>query len=314
MPMHEITVVGSANYDVFLQQERLPWPGETLHATDVKLACGGKGANQAVQIAKLGVDVAFVGCVGNDVFGDLLRRQMEAYGVSTAHLHTKASATGLGIVQYQQNGQVHATIAAGANALLTCEEVERTDIWQSRGIVLQLESPVEVVRFILEEAKKRDIYTILNAAPAVQVSWEVLSRASCLVMNEVEATQFFGTPLNSVDLVAQAQAEIRARISGICIITLGAQGSVLIRARDGFHIPPAPDCQVVETTGAGDSYVGAFAVRKLLGDSDEAACQYAARAAECTLQAVGAQQAMPNAARVQLQLQRMPKPSLIPIV
>ena len=291
-----VVVVGSLNYDILLGQTRLPSRGETLHCRQAATASGGKGANQAVQAAKLGATVYLVGAVGQDALGDALLASCRSYGVHTDFVRRSEGASGLGVVQCLPDGSVYATVAEGANGSVTPDRVRESEtcLAQADAILLQFEIPMETNAFVMAYARQKGIPVLLNPSPAKAEGRPLLAAASCLILNEQEASFFCGEALCDAASVAKHRRALQALNARRMIVTLGAQGSVLVEPDGVCHIRPTGLARVVETTGAGDSYAGAYAVRRLMGDEPAAACRYACRAAEYTIGQAGAQNAMPT--------------------
>ncbi|SCP97645.1 ribokinase [Anaerobium acetethylicum] len=289
-----ISVVGSLNYDILMKQERLPMQGETYTADSVSYEGGGKGANQAVQCAKLGVPTYMIGKVGSDNFGDILLEKLDGYGVHTDYVGRSSLNTGLGIVHVLNDGAVYASIITGANFDMTQEDIRQMEdiIFNSRIIILQMEIPVGIVEMIIKKAREHGVYVILNAAPAKEISKEALQRVDCLVVNETEASFYAGEEIKDAETARQHAHKLTELTNGTVIITLGKNGSILCDGNSCTFIPSVK-VDAIETTGAGDSYIGAFAYGKYNGKSDEEACRFAARIAAVTVTKIGAQGAMP---------------------
>ncbi|VDN47794.1 Ribokinase [Petrocella atlantisensis] len=290
-----ITVIGSLNYDMLINQERLPYKGETYTAESITYEGGGKGSNQAVQCAKLGVPTIILGKVGNDNFGEILVKNLSRYGVATQYIEKSSCATGVGIVHVLNDGSVYATIVAGANYdfgqddLIKIKEV----IDKSQMLILQMEIPIPIIEATIKMAHEKGVYIILNAAPAKTISVDVLGLVDCLVVNESEATFYAGERIDDVTTAINHYKRLKDLVKGIVIITLGENGSILC-SDDGYQVIPVTSVSnVIETTGAGDSYIGTFAYAKYQGYTDEQACILASKAAAITITKVGAQCAMP---------------------
>ena len=293
-----IAVFGSLNYDILFEVDRLPVPGETRAASSVSFAGGGKGANQAVQAALLGAGVEMVGAVGNDALGSDLLRRLEEVGVGTEHVHRLDVATGVGVVSFLEDGSIAAVIGRGANFAITRDQVRSAEpVFENAALaVLQLENPVELVADAATIAKRNRCTVILNAAPACTVSTPLRDATDILVVNEVEAAFFLGSdrPIG-IDQCQDAGLRLREMFAAEVIITLGGDGSVVFSSSGpGTHIP-ARSVHAVETTGAGDSYVGAVAVALAEGRTLVEAAESGTRASSITVQGIGAQGAMPNA-------------------
>ena len=274
-----ICVIGSLNYDIIMKQKRMPLLGETYTADSITYSGGGKGANQAVQCAKLGIDTIMVGKVGRDAFGDTLVDKLKDYGVDCSCIGRSGSPTGVGVVHALEDGTVYASIITGANFDITSREIDGLDelVRSSRIIILQLEIPTGVVEHIIRKA----------------MDLEVLKMADCLIVNETEASFYAGADMTDGDMVRAHADRLRQLTDGTVIVTLGSKGSMLLGEEGAVPIDPVKVERVTESTGAGDSYIGAFAYGKFKGMTDLQACCFAARAASVTVTKIGAQEAMP---------------------
>ena len=290
-----ICVIGSLNYDIIMKQKRMPFLGETYTADSIPYSGGGKGANQAVQCAKLGIDTIMVGKVGRDSFGDTLVEKLRDYGVDCSCIGRSSSPTGVGVVHALEDGTVYASIITGANFDITAREIDGLDelVRNSRIIILQLEIPTNVVEHIIRKAKQYHVYTILNAAPAKELDREVLKLVDCLIVNETEASFYAGVDITDGEMVRAHADRLSQLTEGTVIVTLGSKGSMLLGKEETVSIEPVKVEHVTESTGAGDSYIGAFAYGKYKGMTDRRACCFAARAASITVTKIGAQEAMP---------------------
>ena len=290
-----ICVIGSLNYDIIMKQKRMPFLGETYTADSITYSGGGKGANQAVQCAKLGIDTIMVGKVGRDSFGDTLVEKLRDYGVDCSCIGRSSSPTGVGVVHALEDGTVYASIITGANFDITAREIDGLDelVRNSRIIILQLEIPTNVVEHIIRKAKQYHVYTILNAAPAKELDREVLKLVDCLIVNETEASFYAGVDITDGEMVRAHADRLSQLTEGTVIVTLGSKGSMLLGKEETVSIEPVKVEHVTESTGAGDSYIGAFAYGEYKGMTDRRACCFAARAASITVTKIGAQEAMP---------------------
>ncbi|MFZ1284512.1 MAG: ribokinase [Propionicimonas sp.] len=293
MSKPDILVVGSINVDLLLFQPRLAYRGETLLATEMREEFGGKGANQAVQCARLGQHVTFLGAVGKDERGRGSRTNLEAQGIE-CHLAEVDAPTGLGVVNVLANGEVHATILRGANAEVTPEWVRQNEsLFERAGIViLQNEIPAESNAEAIRCASAAGARVIYNAAPARAVDLETTRACDYFVVNEEEARFFLGEELAEPTDMREAAVLLRNYCPRV-ILTLGAAGS-LISTQSGVHEVPVVPVRAVDTTGAGDAYVGAFASSLLDGESEGRAAGIAAKVAAMATTGVGAQTSMPS--------------------
>ena len=295
MNSQRVVVIGSLNYDLFLQVGALPQVGETYQAQGLVTAAGGKGANQAVQCARLGMECAMVGAVGNDSMGDYLLERLRHSGVNAAHVRCVGEPTGLGVVYVLPDGGVLSTIVRGANETVAPADVDAAEplIRDAFALIVQLEIPVETVRYAMETARRHGVRVILNAAPARALPETVLPLCDTVIVNEVEAGFYTGQRIRDI---REAQAAIVpfARTNQVrAVFTLGAQGSVGFDGCDLCVVPPAP-ASVVETTGAGDSFVGGFVKAQSLGMGFRDSLEFAARCSAATISKVGGQDAMPD--------------------
>ncbi|MGE5604858.1 MAG: ribokinase [Bacteroidota bacterium] len=254
-----ITVIGSLNYDILFKQKRLAQKGETITADSVTFASGGKGANQAVQCAKLGVQTYLVGAVGKDAFGEYLIEQLRKYGVNTDYIQITGENTGIGVNNIMPDGSLIATISTGANFTIGKQRIDEVEplLARSKIVVLQMEIPNSVVEYAIMKAKTNGCFIILNAAPAKPISDQALSAVDCLVLNEPEASFYSGASIKDLESAEQNCEKLFTKIRKLLIITLGENGSLLYDGKTKIHIK-AKKVSVIETTGAGDSYIGAL--------------------------------------------------------
>ncbi len=271
-----ITVVGSINLDLVASVERLPRPGETLTDAELSRIPGGKGANQAVAAARLGAEVRFVGCVGDDEIASEARRDLEEAGVDLTGLRTaEGEPTGLAMIVVSERGDNQIVVAPGANRALGADTFDLAD---ADGVLCQLEIPIEAVAAAAEQA--RGMFC-LNAAPARIVPEEVLARADLIVANSFELETLGSTPLD-----------------GLFALTLGAEGALLLK--DGNEIARAvpPAVHAVDGTAAGDAFCACLAVSLLEGRAREEALRRACAAGAIAASRPGAQSSLPTAAEV----------------
>ena len=290
-----IAVVGSLNYDIIVKQNRLPEKGETYTADQVTYTGGGKGANQAVQCAKLGVKTYLIGKVGEDNFGEILLDKLNTFGVDTTYVARSSENTGVGLVNTLYDGSVHATIVPGANFDMKISEIDiLSDVLaQSNMIILQMEIPMEVIEHVIRKASEYGVFIVLNAAPAKAIELEVLKLVDCLVVNETEASFYCGARIDDLKSAQNNAKALHDLAKETVIVTLGEKGSLLCNSSGYTHIPAVRAEKVEETTGAGDSFIGAFSYGKYNGMSDLESCKFASKVASYTVMKVGAQEAMP---------------------
>ena len=296
MKEKKAVIIGSLNYDIILKQKRLPKIGETFVADSITMCGGGKGANQAVQLSKLGGKAFMAGCVGNDKFGEELLSNLQKHNVNTDNVKlSEKNNTGMGIVNVFDDGKLIATITRGANYDITNSDIDKIkdEIINAKIIILQMEIPIEVIEYVINLASKHDVYIILNAAPACKIKEEVLSKVNCLVVNETEASFYLNKEINDVKSSIENCEELYGKIKDLLIITLGENGSLLYDGKEKLHIK-ARKAEVTETTGAGDSFIGAFAYKLLNDSSYQEAAEFASLVSSITVTKIGAQDSMPT--------------------
>ncbi|HKH11896.1 MAG TPA: ribokinase [Rubrobacter sp.] len=294
--MADVFVMGSINQDFVLKVERRPKPGETVTDAVLSTHNGGKGANQAAAAALLGASVAFLGRVGDDGFGGPLVRALEDKGVETALVaEAPGSSTGTAFITVTADGENAITVAPGANRRLAPDDVDaaRGAIGGATVLVAQMEVPRETVARAVEVAGEVGTRVILNLAPPFEVPRAVLEGLDVLVVNEHEAAFLLGEGVDGVDGAMAAAPRLVSLGPASVVVTVGADGAVFADGANAGHVP-APEAEVVDTTGAGDAFVGALAVRISRGDSLEEAAAYAARAGAAAVTREGAQGALPT--------------------
>lgn len=257
-----IAVVGSANIDLTTFAERFPKPGETIFGDKFDLGFGGKGANQAVAARLCGADVFMVARVGSDLFGPATIENFRKQGIDPTHVRqVEGLSSGVAPIFVEPNGQNRILVVKGANDAVKPSDVDvAADVLKSADcIVLQFEIPVETVYYTVAFARKHGIRCILNPAPAQPVDIAALQDLDYFVPNESEAETITGSPVKSVeDATHCAENLVKGGIRRV-IITLGAKGSLLASRDETIHVPPFA-VQSVDSTGAGDAFIGSFAV------------------------------------------------------
>ncbi len=294
--MADVFVVGSINQDFVLGVERRPAPGETV--TDARLAThnGGKGANQAAAAALLGAGVAFLGRVGDDGFGRPLVRTLAEKGVDTSLVEeVPDSSTGTAFITVTPDGENAITVAPGANRRLTVEDVDAASgsIEEAKVLVAQMEIPPEVIRRAVEVAAANGTRALVNLAPPFEVPLALLEKLDPLVLNEHEAAFLLGESVEGIDGALSAAPELLKLGPRSIVVTIGEDGAVFSNGASAEHLT-APSVEVVDTTGAGDAFVGALAARLADEDSLEDAVAYAVRAGAAAVTKEGAQGALPT--------------------
>jgi len=298
----KVVIVGSLNMDLVTRAPRLPRGGETLAGHSFVTVPGGKGANQAVAAARLGASVAMVGCVGDDAYGDQLRSALLAEGIDCDAVTAIAGeSTGVALIVVDDNSQNAIVIVAGGNGHASPAVVDGFDalLSQAEVIICQLEIPMETVGHVLKRGRELGKIVILNPAPAsapLPADW--YSLIDYLIPNESEATMLTGLPVDSVASADVAATALLAAGASKVIITLGAHGSLFASKSRSQHFA-APKVQAVDTTAAGDTFVGGFAAALAEGRSESEAIAFGQIAAALSVTRAGAQPSIPTFNEVQ---------------
>ena len=304
-----VAVVGSLNMDLVARAPRQPRPGETLAGSAFAQVAGGKGGNQAVAAARLGARVAMIGCVGADANGELLRAGLLAEGIDCGALDTAPQApTGVALIIVDDASQNAIVIVAGSNGEVTPATLARHEAVLAAAdvVVCQLETPPDAVHAALAAARRLGKTTILNPAPATgPLPAEWLPLIDYLVPNELEAATLTGLPLATPEDAARATEALHRAGARNVLVTLGAQGVCALlggsesEAGDNAGTPSpvhwaAPTVAAVDTTAAGDTFIGALAARLATGENPAQAIQFALRAASISVTRAGAQPSIPT--------------------
>ncbi len=281
-----LVVVGSINTDLVMRASRMPQPGETMMADGFAILPGGKGANQAVAMARLGASVEMIGRVGDDAFGGLARTALAESGVGVAGVQTMPGmSSGVAAILVEHNGENRILVASGANAHVGFDDVPDALLHTASMLVLQLEIPIETVYRLIETAT---VPVLLNPAPAIPLAVSRLRGVAFLVPNRGELAVLTGMPVTRTDdVVAAARRLVRAGI-GCVIVTLGPDGAVLVTQARVAHVD-APIVEAVDTTGAGDGFIGAFAATLARSGDVDNALAVAVRYASLSVTRHGAQ-------------------------
>jgi ribokinase len=286
---------------------RLPRAGETVSGGALLVNRGGKGANQAVAARRLGAEVRLIGAVGADRSGAEIREGLDALGIDVDGVEIAPdAATGTALILVDAQGTNQIAVAPGANHRLTVDMVRRheaTLAW-AQVVLCQLETPLDVVDWTLETARRHRVTTVLNPAPVQKVSDEVLTLADYLTPNEIEASAFSGVAVSDLASARDAAETLLDRGAHRVILTLGGQGALFCERARALHFPAFP-VTVVDTTAAGDAFNGALAVGLAAGGGLDQAIPLAAAAAALTCTKRGAQDALPDRGEVERFLQSL---------
>lgn len=295
METHRILVVGSSNTDMVINTARLPRPGETVIGGTFFMNPGGKGANQAVAVARLGAPVAFICKTGNDIFGRQSRQLFEEEGIDTSYIFSDSeNPSGVALITVDRQAENCIAVASGANANLTPEDLSTvaTEVKRSAIILMQLEIPMETVEYVARMASAENRKVILNPAPAQPLSPELLRSLYMITPNETEAEMITGIRITDRETAEAAAKRLHGMGVEHVVVTLGAKGA-LVYSEGAFTMIPAIKVEAVDTTAAGDVFNGALAVALSEGRSLADAVSFACKAAAISVTKAGAQASAP---------------------
>ena len=285
-----ILVIGSVNVDTTYNLENFPKPGETISSISKSRSVGGKGANQAIACKKLGGDVKFLACVGNDMDADFIFKNMKEYGVDTTNIIKKDVDTGTALINVDKTGQNEIVLDHGANYAITIQDIDDNIelLDECEILILQMEIPQEVNEYAIKKAKEKGVFVILNPAPSEFEVEDILDKVDLFVPNENEILRY-----SSKDNLKEAADELLGKNVGSVIITLGENGSEYFSKKE--HITQdAIKAKVVDTTSAGDCYIGAMAVMLDQQKSIKEAMEFATKASSKTVTRKGSGESIPT--------------------
>ena len=297
--MNNILVVGSMNADLVVRSPRFPKPGETISGEDLQIIPGGKGANQAVAAARQGASVSMVGRVGNDSFGPQLINNLQRNSVDTSHVQTDSqAATGTATIIVDANGQNSIVLSPGGNGKVSPADVDSVSFSDHQLLLLQLEIPLEPVLAAARRAKENGLRVVLNPAPARPLPEELISLSDFIVPNEPELSMLTDQPVNDIASAEKAAKIVLERGAQTVIVTLGANGALIVNKEMIRHIPSF-SVEIVDTTAAGDAFIGGFASALLQNKSLEEAVRYGCACGALATTKFGAQPSMPTKEEVE---------------
>lgn len=302
MKQRRILVVGSSNTDMVIQTDHLPVPGETILGGTFFMNPGGKGANQAVAIARLDGKVTFICKIGKDVFGYQSKQLFEDEGIDVSHIFFDAEQpSGIAMITVDNKAENCITVASGANMNLTPDDLAsaQSAINEAEIILLQLEIPMNTVEYVARTAKKQNKKVILNPAPAQPLSEELLKSLYLITPNETEAELITGQKITDMETAIKAASLIRAKGVENVIITMGSQGA-LVYTGSICELVPAYKVKAIDTTAAGDIFNGALAVSIAEGHGWIEAARFACKASAIAVTRAGAQSSAPYRKEVEM--------------
>ncbi|NOR75687.1 MAG: ribokinase [Draconibacterium sp.] len=296
--MGKIVVIGSSNTDMVITSAKMPLPGETVMGNEFDIIAGGKGANQAVAAARAGGDVSFIAKVGNDDFG---KKAIEGYdkdNIDTKNIFIdKEKSTGVAVIIVDETtAQNSIIVAPGSNANLSVNDIQKVKqvISEADILLVQLEIPIKTVQVALQIARENGVKTILNPAPAQQLSNELLNLVDIITPNETETKLLIGIdPTNDND-IRDAASKLLKKVKEAVLITLGSKGVYYLSNNGDEAFVPAIKVDAVDTTAAGDVFNGYFATGLATGKSFEEAIGFANKAAAFSVTQKGAQPSIPK--------------------
>lgn len=293
--MKNICVIASLNMDLVVNVDTMPKPGQTIIGSNFKEVPGGKGANQAVAMARLNGNVSMIGKVGEDGFGQTLINSLKNDKVDTTYIQTSKGATGVALITVDKNAQNSIVVSPGANFEVKEDDIDNNieAIKNSDIVVLQLETPLNTIKYALNKAKELNKYTILNPAPAVKLDDEIIKNVDLLTPNETELEIISGVSIETEeDIQKAAQIMIEKGVKEL-IVTLGSKGSLYIN-KEKSMFKKAYKVEAVDTTAAGDSYTGALAVALSQDKNIEDAMDFASKVGALSVLKEGAQSSLPT--------------------
>lgn len=296
-----ICVVGACNIDLICYVPRMPSIGETLHGSKFQIGFGGKGANQAVMAAKLGANVSMITKLGQDTFGEDTLKNFQSYNINTDHIHfTDAAFSGVAPIAVNPEGQNSIVIVTGANDLLTEAEIEaaRPTISSSGAVVCQLEIPLNLTLKALTVAREEGVLTIVNPAPAhEELPPELFQLSDILCPNESETEMLTGLPVESDAEAETAAYQLLKRGVKTVILTLGERGALIVDQKGSRRIK-TEKVKAIDSTGAGDAFVGSLAAFLAQGMELDAGVKQACVIATLSVQKRGTQSSFPTASEI----------------
>jgi ribokinase len=298
-----IVVVGSINIDLVTFTQRIPSVGETVIGDRFEIHPGGKGANQAVAVARLGYPVRMIGCLGTDAFGDLLKSHLERFGVDVAGVASSEGSSGVAVIEVSRQGENSIIVTPGANAKLTPSGLEANlSIIRQAGMVLaQLEIPLETIECLASLCAREHVPLILDPAPATDLPFGIFKQIAWFTPNQTEAEFFLSPPDGSRKNLTPAEISRLLMSKGVdgVVLKMGEQGAYAeSRECPGQAIPAFP-VAAVDTTAAGDAFNGSFATGLMLGKSPVESAHFASAVAAISVTRSGAQPSMPSMAEVE---------------
>ncbi len=294
----DVLVIGSLNADLVVRAPRFPQPGETIGGDDLLTIPGGKGANQAVAAARQGASVSMLGRVGKDGFSNFLLDNLTNNHVDISNIRRDDASTGTAIIVVDANGQNSIVLSAGANGKVSTADVDRASDLNPKLILLQLEIPIPTVLHAAQAAKANGACVILNPAPAQSLPDDLIRLADFIIPNETELSLLTGIEVKDIASAETAAKALLKRGADNVIVTLGSKGALIVTSTQVTHIDTYK-IDVVDTTAAGDAFIGGFAVSLLRGLDLKDAVRHANACGALAATKFGAQPSLPTKEEVE---------------
>jgi ribokinase len=292
----KVVVVGSSNMDIFFYTDRAPEPGETVIGDRYLMVMGGKGANQAVGARLLGAEVTLVGRIGDDLFGRRMLDNLSSYGVARDHIQVdKEADSGVALILVDKQAENSIVVVPGVNMRITPTDVEgaANKLRAADVLLMQLEIPLDAIERAIDIALEGNTLCVLNPAPARLLPDHILKKVHLLTPNQSEAKILTGVPADTLEgAQAAGQALLEKGVQTV-IITLGAQGALIVRSNQVLHVKGVP-VDALDTTGAGDAFMAGLAVALAEGKTLEEATHFANVAGALSTKKPGAMPSLPN--------------------
>lgn len=300
--MKKALVIGSLNMDITAKVKNLPKLGETIFSNNFYESCGGKGANQAVAISKLGMKTEMIGMVGTDEQGENLINNLKKYNVKSDNIIRRPGLTGRAIILVDENGNNSIVVIPGNNFKITEKDIDEkvNIINESDIIILQNEIPLKVVGYILKKSKELNKVTVFNPAPATCLNDDIYRNTDYLILNETEMEEIFSISLENNKYIEKLLNEKKLKNIKNIILTLGESGSILFDSEDNIKKYEAYKVKAIDTTAAGDSFIGAFVLKLCETGNKEQAIKYATAVSAIVVTKQGAQDSIPTTEEIEI--------------